>query len=106
MHQDYQQNDGASQQGPSRKTSHNSLLDAINICKPKQRNHTSPSYERRIIDDNWAQEDNEVMNIYQQQQQQQQQHMEALDAVQHIPIRRKQIKQIESRQDRIDMYSK
>ncbi|KAF1802001.1 hypothetical protein FB192DRAFT_1280870, partial [Mucor lusitanicus] len=85
MFQDYQQGDHASHKGPSRKTSHNSLLDAINICKPKQRQqHTSPSYERRIMDENnWTQEDNE-----------------------HIPIRRKQIKQIESRQDRIDIYSK
>lgn len=108
MFQDYQQSDHAPHQGPSRKTSHNSLLDAINICKPKQRNHASPSYERRIIDEsNWAQEDSEVMNIFQQQQQHSpSQHTEDLDVAQHIPIPRKQIKQIESRQDRIDIYSK
>ncbi|KAL0143274.1 hypothetical protein V8B55DRAFT_1041319 [Mucor lusitanicus] len=110
MFQDYQQGDHASHKGPSRKTSHNSLLDAINICKPKQRQqHTSPSYERRIMDENnWTQEDNEVMNIFQQQQQQpspSHHNMEDLDVVQHIPIRRKQIKQIESRQDRIDIYN-
>ncbi|KAG1106759.1 hypothetical protein G6F42_016622 [Rhizopus arrhizus] len=109
MFQDYQQSENASphhHQGPSRKTSHNSLLDAINICKPRQKSHTSPSYERRIIDENnWTQEDNEVMNIFQQQQQQGLQNTEELDVVQHIPIRRKQIKQIESRQDRIDIYN-
>ncbi|KAL7323612.1 hypothetical protein PS15p_210238 [Mucor circinelloides] len=109
MFQDYQQSDNASShrhQGPSRKTSHNSLLDAINICKPRQKSHTSPSYERRIIDDNnWTQEDNEVMNIFQQQQKQGLQDTEEIDVVQHIPIRRKQIKQIESRQDRIDIYN-
>ncbi|KAI8642737.1 hypothetical protein BD408DRAFT_443277 [Parasitella parasitica] len=98
MYQEYQQNDNASQQGPSRKTSHNSLFDAMNICKPKQQK--SPSYERRLIDNSWAQDDNEVMNIYQQQQ-----HAEALDAARHIPIRRKQIKKIESRQDRVDIYN-
>ncbi|KAK4513714.1 uncharacterized protein ATC70_005719 [Mucor velutinosus] len=109
MFRDYQQSDNASHhhQGPSRKASHNSLLDAINICKPKQRSHTSPSYERRIIDESsWTQEDNEVMNIFQQQQQHAPfQNTQDLDVVQHIPVRRKQIKQIESRQDRIDIYN-
>jgi hypothetical protein len=102
LYQEYNQQE----QVVKKKTSHQSLFDAINICKPKQ--NSTPSYERRIIhqesNNNWAIEDEEVMGIHHSNGYHQQDDQLALP--QHIPIRRKQIKQIESRQDRIDIYSK
>lgn len=88
-----------------RKTSHNSLLDAINICKPKHQQHNS--YEKRVIQDenSWMQEDEEVMGVHTNGEGGYFQ--ENYTPVDHIvPLRRKQIKQIESRQDRMDIYSK
>ncbi|RCI05220.1 hypothetical protein CU098_010882 [Rhizopus stolonifer] len=94
--------------GPKKKTSHSSLFDAINLCKPKQKQNTTPSYERRIIglledDTTWAQEDSEVFGIHQKQYHQQNQ--DPLVSNTYIPLRRKQIKQIESRQERMNVYN-
>lgn len=106
MYQEYNQ-----QPEMKRKTSHNSLLDAISLCKPSS---TKPQrqnpYERRIIqqdDNSWTQEDAEVMGFHHQNSGYfQQQHEEQQQYPRHIPLRRKQIKQIESRQDRMNIYSK
>ncbi|CAO3689800.1 unnamed protein product [Rhizopus microsporus] len=71
-----------------RKGSHSSILDAINICKPKR---NSFSYERRVIqDDNDGETMNEIMDLNRQK----------------IPsLRRKQMKQIESREERMHIYN-
>ncbi|OBZ84602.1 hypothetical protein A0J61_07346 [Choanephora cucurbitarum] len=90
--------------GPKRSSSHSSLLDAINFCKPKQKRSPTPSYERRIInmanmrsedEVNWNQEDTEVFGVQQENQLNDK----------HVPIRRKQLKHIESREDRINIYN-
>ncbi|KAI8364605.1 hypothetical protein BD560DRAFT_491195 [Blakeslea trispora] len=94
--------------GPKRTPSHSSLLDAINFCKPKQKRSPTPSYERRVInmtsrnnedEANWTQEDKEVLGIHQRYL------SETQLSNKHVPIRRKQIKHIESRQDRINIYN-
>lgn len=115
MHSEYLQSPLVSPQpeGPKRKSSHQSLLDVINICKPSKPKQTS-SYERRVIQQQeenshcWTQEDEEVMGIHQQSNSYfTQEHENNIDnSPVHIPLRRKQIKNIESRQDRIDIYSK
>lgn len=93
MHQDYQ---SVSPPTLEKKSSHQSLFDAINMCKPSKPKQ-SPSYERRVIqvDENaanhWVQDEFEFG-------------AQAESSI--LPLRRKQIKQIESRQDRIDIYSK
>jgi hypothetical protein len=99
MHSDY-----LVQPEIKRKSSHQSLLDVINICKPKLKQ--SPSYEKRVIqDESWTQEDQEVMGVHQQEGYFNQDHHQEQQDI-HVPLRRKQIKSIESRQDRIDIYSK
>ncbi|KAI8379952.1 hypothetical protein EDC96DRAFT_473326 [Choanephora cucurbitarum] len=94
--------------GPKRSSSHSSLLDAINFCKPKQKRSPTPSYERRIInmtntrsedEANWNQEDTEVFGVQQRCASESQ----LIDK--HVPIRRKQLKHIESREDRINIYN-
>jgi transcription elongation factor Elf1 len=102
LYQEYQSSQLPTPEGPKRKTSHNSLLEVMNICKPKQR--LSPRHQE---DEAWFQEDNEVNHIHQRQQQQYQDEcpLENHTSI-HIPLRRKQIKQIESRQDRMNVYSK
>ncbi|KAI7894664.1 uncharacterized protein EV154DRAFT_458892 [Mucor mucedo] len=101
MYQDYQQSSDPVLQ---KKSSHHSLLDAINICKPAKVKQ-APSYERRIIqsDDtpNWSREDDEVMGIHQNNSWMQDAHSMENTIV---PLRRKQIKKIESRQERTDIY--
>lgn len=72
-----------------RKSSHGSILDAINICKPKR---NSFSYERRVIQDN---SDNEIVN-----------EIMTLNRQKIPSLRRKQMKQIESREERVHIYSK
>ncbi|KAG0747650.1 hypothetical protein G6F57_004262 [Rhizopus arrhizus] len=72
------QNDGEVLQ---KKTSHSSLFDAINICKPKR---TSFSYEKRVIQQPYEQDELSKSHI--------------------TVLRRKQIKQIESRQERMGVY--
>ncbi|KAI9470581.1 MAG: hypothetical protein EXX96DRAFT_584933 [Benjaminiella poitrasii] len=103
--------------GPKRKTSHSSLLEAFHICKPK-RNSTS-SYERRIISDAttschqedepiWTQEDDEVLGIHQNNQQgsnHKDDNYLSTETRGHVPLRRKQVKQITSRQERINLYN-
>lgn len=97
---------------PKRKSSHSSLLSAINICKPK--NRTSQSYESEKTnhsftpqsDDCWAQEDSEVMGINQRQQIEMSPEQLQIQNNVYIPLRRKQIKQIESREERMNIYSK
>lgn len=109
MYQEYQQSSQlVTSEGPKRKTSHNPLLDAMNICKPKQRQ----SPPNNVEDEVWTQEDDEVMHIHQRQHQLQHQdgtEYPLLDVESHsihIPLRRKQVKQIKSRQDRMNVYSK
>ncbi|KAG2232269.1 hypothetical protein INT48_001554, partial [Thamnidium elegans] len=90
IHQDYQ----VMSPTLEKKSSHQSLFDAINICKPSKPKQ-SPSYERRVIqleedDNHWAQDEFEFG-------------AQAESSI--LPLRRKQIKQIESRQDRIDIYN-
>ncbi|KAG2203770.1 hypothetical protein INT47_012703 [Mucor saturninus] len=101
MYQDYQQSSDPVLQ---KKSSHHSLLDAINICKPAKVKQ-APSYERRIIqsDDthNWSREDDEVMGIHQNNSWIGDAHSMENTIV---PLRRKQIKKIESRQERTDIY--
>lgn len=118
MHQEYQRSlSPTPPEGPKRKTSHSSLLDVINICKPSKPKQT-PSYERRLIyqpteesnisnNNVWTQEDEEVMGIHEQSGylNQQQSGDTGYESNVHIPLRRKQIKTIESRQDRINLYS-
>lgn len=117
MHQEYQRSlSPAPPEGPKRKSSHSSLLDVINICMPSKPKQT-PSYERRLINQPdesnisssnvWTQEDEEVMGIQQQNGflYQQQNGDTGFESNVHIPLRRKQMKTIESRQDRIDIYS-
>ncbi|KAI9251305.1 hypothetical protein EDC94DRAFT_622033 [Helicostylum pulchrum] len=92
MHQDYQ---SMSPPTLEKKSSHQSLFDAINICKPSKPKQ-SPSYERRVIQvdedaaNHWVQDEFEFG-------------AQAESSI--LPLRRKQIKQIESRQDRIDIYN-
>lgn len=105
IYQDFQQ----SEPQLEKKSSHHSLLDAINICKPTKPKQT-PSYERRIIHNedlaNWSQEDEEVMDIHQNSSWQQDSYLGTAMENNIVPLRRKQIKKIESRQERIDIYSK
>lgn len=114
MYQEYQQSPQlATPDGPKRKTSYNSLLEAMNICKPKQRQSPRSNGGGKGMyhdDEVWTQEDNEVMHIHQRQNRKQDStEFPSLDTEvhnTHIPLRRKQIKQIESREDRMNIYSK
>lgn len=105
MYQDYQQSSDPVLQ---KKSSHHSLLDAINICKPAKVKQ-APSYERRIIQNedvvNWSREDEEVMGVHQNNSWQDSYLGPSMENT-IVPLRRKQIKKIESRQERTDIYSK
>lgn len=90
MYQDYQ----ATTPVLEKKSSHQSLFDVINLCKPKSKQ--APSYEQRVIqmEDNgshWGQDEFEFG---------------AQTENTIVPLRRKQIKKIESRTDRMNIYSK
>lgn len=104
MYQDYQH----SEPQLEKKSSHHSLLDAINICKPSKPKQ-APSYERRIIQHeeivNCSREDNEVIGEHQSNSWQQDFNLGTNMENIIVPLRRKQIKKIESRQERTDIYS-
>ena len=112
MNGDYQASLSPTPEGPKRKSSHSSLMDVINICKPSKPKQT-PSYERRLIHqqdeyaqhNTWTQEDEEVMGIHQQQQGYDETG-EVYPSNIHIPLHTKQLKGVESRQDRLNIYSK
>ncbi|KAI7908252.1 uncharacterized protein BX663DRAFT_25950 [Cokeromyces recurvatus] len=120
MYQEYQIDDSDALKAPSeghkRKTSCSSLLEAFHLCKPKQR---SPSYERQIMNDttkpsqqedesSWDQDDDKFLDIHQRTHQDN--HLEddqyvPMENHVHVPLRRKQVQQIGSRQKRIDLYN-
>ncbi|KAI8967186.1 hypothetical protein BDF20DRAFT_902261 [Mycotypha africana] len=91
---------------PSRKPSHSSILDAFNLHKAKQKSD-SPSYERRLIKPSHEEIDSsDPLNHHWDDTPGEDPYQEFHpDKCMHIPLRRKQVKQIASRQERIDLYN-
>jgi hypothetical protein len=78
--------------GPQRKSSHTSLLDAFYLCKPKPKQQSA--FERRGLVD-YMPEGGDEQDTFQ-----------LLDIEPYVPLRRKQIREVDALWERVEAYSK